>query len=108
MQLEHLRLKSEGIVKEKRGDLVCQILHSLPSEVQHIAYTKDGAEGVQLWMIGTAPDFCGCHCGWEVSSERKVLCSHYENPPHVFSTHLLQFSLSKFGKVRICAYVQLT
>lgn len=50
-------------------NLVSESGHRLPRVAQHVPHTKDGAEGVLLWMVSTVSDLSGRHGGREVSSE---------------------------------------
>lgn len=52
-----------------RADLVCQFSNVLPSVVQHVAHTEDGAERVFLRMVVTTLDLVPCHGGGEVPPE---------------------------------------
>lgn len=58
------------IWRQSGSDLVCQFCNVLPSVVQHVAHTEDGAERVFLRMVVTTLDLVPCHGGGEVPSEQ--------------------------------------
>lgn len=56
---------------KKTEDLICQISDALPSVVQHVPHTKDGAVGVFLRMVVTALDLFSGHCRGKVPSKER-------------------------------------
>lgn len=68
-----LYLSLSGCLKvgKKTKDLICQISDALPSVVQHVPHTKDGAGGVVLWVVVTVLDLFSCHCSREVPSKER-------------------------------------
>ena len=79
MQLKGFNFDDEGKIAactEEGGvrgsDLGCQVFNLLPSVVQHVPHTEDGAEGALLWMVVTAPNLFPCHLGGKVPSKRET------------------------------------